>query len=307
MVCDRVTHTWKQLRNRFKRPGNALLLGSSCLALGIGVLAWLGNDQSGSLKARSTPSLLDLLDEVGHDATQERQSVDPSNPPQPPRSISWSSPLARQCSGIDSKVKNRLQAQQRSLKDRRISVATDPSNFGKRYRTNPWGGSLNPDPRVVVLHETVYSLQSAVNTFMTPHPRDEDQVSYHTLIGLDGKIVDLVDPLMRAYGAGYSAFLGEWAVTNPKIKGSVNNFALHLSLETPRDGANNQSTHSGYTKAQYDSLALVLNNWIDRFGFDPAAITTHRHVDLGGERADPRSFAWHQLQVRLAALGTLCS
>lgn len=84
MVCDRVTHTWKQLRNRFKRPGNALLLGSSCLALGIGVLAWLGNDQSGSLKARSTPSLLDLLDEVGHDATQERQSVDPSNPPQPP-------------------------------------------------------------------------------------------------------------------------------------------------------------------------------------------------------------------------------
>ena len=152
----------------------------------------------------------------------------------------------------------------------------------------------------------MYSLQSAVNTFLTPHPRDADQVSYHTLIGLDGKIVDLVDPLNRAYGAGYSAFLGEWAVTNPKIRGSVNNFALHLSLETPENGANSRSSHSGYSPAQYDSLALVLSDWISRFGFTPAAITTHRHVDLGGERGDPRSFDWDELQTRLAALDALC-
>ena len=38
----------------------------------------------------------------------------------------------------------------------------------------------------------------------------------------------------------------------------------------------------------------------------PAAITTHRHVDLGGERDDPRSFDWSKLQTRLAALGDLC-
>ena len=38
----------------------------------------------------------------------------------------------------------------------------------------------------------------------------------------------------------------------------------------------------------------------------PAAITTHRHVDLGGARADPRSFSWSDLQNRLAALGRLC-
>jgi len=35
-------------------------------------------------------------------------------------------------------------------------------------------------------------------------------------------------------------------------------------------------------------------------------ITTHRHVDLGHERADPRSFNWDALQQRLAALGVLC-
>ena len=54
-------------------------------------------------------------------------------------------------------------------------------------------------------------------------------------------------------------------------------------------------------------MALVLDEWIERFGFQPAAITTHQHVDLGGERADPRSFSWADLQIRLAALGKLCT
>ena len=305
MVFYRVTEIWKRVQSHLSHRGATLILCSGTLVVGIGALAWLSNDQSGALKA-SSPSLLDLLDEVGSETKRERQQVEPSGQPQPPRAISWSSPLAKQCSGFDEKVKHRLAAQQRTLKQRRVSVATDPTNLGERFRINPWGATLNPDPRVVVLHETVHSLQSAVNTFMTPHPRDADQVSYHTVIGLDGKIVDLVDPLKRAYGAGYSAFLGEWAVTNPKIRGSVNNFALHLSLETPQDGGNSRSTHSGYSREQYDSLALVLKDWIDRFGFTPAAITTHRHVDLGGERGDPRSFDWDQLQTRLAALQVLC-
>ena len=305
MVFNRVTEIWKRVQSHLSDRGATLILCSCTLILGMGALAWLSNDQTGALKARS-PSLLDLLDGIGSEAKRGHQKVEQTKQPLPPRAISWSSPLAKQCSGFDAKVKNRLDAQQRTLKQRRLSLATDPSNFGERFRINPWGATLNPDPRVVVLHETVYSLQSAVNTFMTPHPRDADQVSYHTVIGLDGKIVDLVDPLNRAYGAGYSAFLGEWAVTNTKIRGSVNNFALHLSLETPQDGGNSRSAHSGYSTAQYDSLALVLKDWIDRFGFTPAAITSHRHVDLGGERGDPRSFDWDELQTRLAALNVLC-
>ena len=86
----------------------------------------------------------------------------------------------------------------------------------------------------------------------------------------------------------------------------MNNFALHLSFETTKDGHDNDKRHSGYTQAQYDAMAPVLNDWLDRFGFEPAAITTHQHVDLGGERADPRSFSWSDLQIRLAALGKLC-
>ena len=107
-------------------------------------------------------------------------------------------------------------------------------------------------------------------------------------------------PLNRAYGAGFSAFLGEWAITNKKLKGSVNNFALHLSLETPPSGANANGSrlhHPAIRRVGLGAVGLdpVLN-------LPPAAITTHRHVDLGGERSDPRSFDWSKLQARLAAL-----
>lgn len=286
---------------RLHRPGVGIVLVSTAtLFVLVSLVGVTAEKDSGARR----PSLLDLLNEVGKDK-DSGQGID-GEPPLPPKALSWSSPLARQCSGIDPSVRERLLRRKRSLAQERKNIPADPSNFGSRYRRNPWGQPLNPDPRVVVLHETVYSLGSAINTFLTPHPRDADQVSYHTLIGLDGSIVDLVDPLQRAFGAGYSAFLGEWAVTNAKFKGSVNNFALHLSLETPEDGHDNDNRHSGYTPAQYDAMALVLDEWIERFGFQPAAITTHQHVDLGGERADPRSFSWADLQIRLAALGKLC-
>ncbi|MGL6135091.1 MAG: N-acetylmuramoyl-L-alanine amidase, partial [Prochlorococcaceae cyanobacterium] len=157
-----------------------------------------------------------------------------------------------------------------------------------------------------VLHETVYSMDSAINTFRTPHPRDEDQVSYHAVIGLDGRVVKLLDPSKRAYGAGNSAFRGEWAITNPTVRGSVNNFALHVSLETPADGEHTGPVHSGYNAAQYDGLAALLAVWMERFPISPDQITTHRAVDLWGERADPRSFDWEALRLRLEALGLLC-
>ena len=112
--------------------------------------------------------------------------------------------------------------------------------------------------------------------------------------------------LFRSFGAGNSAFGGAWAITNPKVGGSVNNFALHLSLETPIDGEDQEPTHKGYSPAQYDAMALVLADWMRRYSIPAGAITTHRYVDLAGERADPRSFRWQELQDRLAALGVIC-
>jgi hypothetical protein len=165
----------------------------------------------------------------------------------------------------------------------------DPTNFGDRYIKDINGRLASYEP-IIVLHETVGSASSAINYFQTPHPRDEDQVSYHTLIGLDGTVYYLVPPDKRAFGAGNSVFLGangeESVQTNPNFPPSVNNFAYHISLETPADGDNNNSSHSGYTNAQYQSLAWL----VAKTSVPNNRITFHKIVDRSRSRQDPRSF-----------------
>lgn len=166
----------------------------------------------------------------------------------------------------------------------------DPSNYGERFALDANGNPLNND-FIVVLHETVGSASSALNLFARHHPHDEDQVSYHTLVGLDGTVYYVVPPEQRAFGAGDSTFqtaAGEETVTtNPEFPSSVNNFAYHISLETPPDGQNNRrSQHSGYTEAQYQSLAWLLA----RTTVPDYRITTHKEVDRSGSRSDPRSY-----------------
>ncbi|MCC0179503.1 N-acetylmuramoyl-L-alanine amidase [Waterburya agarophytonicola K14] len=174
----------------------------------------------------------------------------------------------------------------------RYAVAKiDPSNYGDRYSTDIHGKTLNNQP-IAVLHETVGSATSAINTFRTPQSSDQHQSSYHALITLDGMIVYLVPSDKRAFGAGNSVFKSSWGIetvqTNPNLPASVNNFAYHISLETPPDGRNKSgnSYHSGYTDSQYKSLAwlLALSSIPDE------RITTHKNVDLSGNRFDPRSF-----------------
>lgn len=164
-----------------------------------------------------------------------------------------------------------------------------PSNYGPRYLTDIYGNEANNAP-IVVIHETVGSASSAINLFQRNHPRDADQVSYHSLIKRDGTIVHIVHPQMRAFGAGNSVFEGpngaETVRTHPDFPPSVNNFAYHTSLESPSDGRGNQSSHSGYTAAQYQSLAWI----VARLPVSEERITTHRNVDRSGNRRDPRSF-----------------
>ena len=166
----------------------------------------------------------------------------------------------------------------------------DPSNYDQRVTVDAQGNPVDNE-YIVVLHETVGTAMSAINTFQTYHPNDDDQVSYHSLITLDGTVVYLVPPEQRAFGAGNSAFIsakGEESVsTNAQFPSSVNNFAYHISLETPPDGRNNSNPmHSGYTEAQYQSLAWL----ISRSTIPEERITTHKAVDRSGARADPRSF-----------------
>lgn len=275
---------------------------AAATALTLGGLLWLSRglfDRSADGQAGG--SLLDLLQEGQGGSSPTQRRVKP-----PPARAAWQSPLRQACPIRDPEEERRLAALLAELPGRRQRIAIDPSNYGQRLRRDIDGNRLDPRPRVVVLHETVYGLSSAINTFRTHHPDDANQVSYHTLIGGDGQVVDTVPPEKRAFGAGYSAFGGEWAVTSSKVSGSLNNFALHLSLETPIDGEHDGPFHSGYSSAQYDALAVVLADWMGRFPIRPEGITTHQHVDLGGERSDPRSFDWSQLRRRLAALGMIC-
>lgn len=174
----------------------------------------------------------------------------------------------------------------------------DPTNYGDRFIVDANGNPVQND-LIVVLHETVGSANSALNEFQTRHPRDADQVSYHSLIRRNGTIVYLVPPEKRAFGAGNSVFVGangaEAVRTNPAFPASVNNFAYHTSLESPSDGRGNQRNHSGYTAAQYRSLAWLVAQ--TRVPTD--RITTHRSVDRSGTRLDPRSFDTRQFMSLL--------
>jgi len=177
----------------------------------------------------------------------------------------------------------------RTFTPREVAMIADASNFGDRYFLDVNGKPALLEP-VVVIHETVGSANSALNMFRTYHPLDDDQVSYHTLIRRDGTIVYVVPPDKRAYGAGNSVFAsskGNEAVrTNATLPPSVNNFAYHISLETPGDGNNNNRGHSGYTYDQYQSLAWI----VSKTGVTNDRITTHRAVDRSRSRMDPRSF-----------------
>ncbi|WP_404785285.1 peptidoglycan recognition family protein [Altericista sp. CCNU0014] len=172
-----------------------------------------------------------------------------------------------------------------------------PTNFGERYLQDINGQPVSNSP-IIVLHETVSAGWQTVRFFQTPHPRDEDQVSYHTLIKRDGTVFYLVPPDKRAFGAGNSIFAGESVKTNRLYSSSVNNFAYHISFETPPDGRHNGNTHSGYTDAQYRAAAWL----VSKTGVPADRITTHKAVDRSGTRRDPRSFEPEKFAQLLASL-----
>ncbi|MBD2604940.1 N-acetylmuramoyl-L-alanine amidase [Scytonema hofmannii FACHB-248] len=166
----------------------------------------------------------------------------------------------------------------------------NPSNYGERYTKDVNGISVNNLP-IIVLHETSNSAQSAIYFFQRPHTDENVQASYHAIIKLDGTVIYTVPPNKRAFGAANSVFDSangsESVKTNLNLPPSVNNFAYHVSLETPLDGwTNTEPIHSGYTDAQYYSLAWL----IAQSDVPDHRITTHRLIDRSGTRIDPRSF-----------------
>ncbi len=188
-----------------------------------------------------------------------------------------------------SKVAETSKISQKIAAPKELIALADSSNYGDRYLKDLNGRPATQEP-IIVLHETVGSTGSVMSYFQTFHSDEDEQASYHSLITPDGTVVYFVPPDKRAFGAGDSEFvssLGKEAVqTSPHHPRSVNNFAYHIALETPADGMNDDKSHSGYTEAQYRSLAWL----ITRTSVPGQRITTHRAVDRSGSRIDPRSF-----------------
>lgn len=194
-----------------------------------------------------------------------------------------------------------LQSNLSALAPRQEAALAHPTNYGDRYAKDIFGKPVENLP-LVVLHETVGTADSAINTVRTPHYNEDDQTSYHSIIRLDGTIVYVVPPEKRAFGAGNSVFKTakgpETVKTHQAFPPSVNNFAYHISLETPADGHNNAEIHSGYTDAQYRSLAWL----VAHTSVTDDRVTTHRAIDQSGSRIDPRSFDASKFYSYLRAL-----
>jgi hypothetical protein len=171
---------------------------------------------------------------------------------------------------------------------RREFAWANRNNFGDRLLRDPRRRLVAYAP-LIVLHETNYSADSALSWFSLSELSDEQQASYHAIIRRDGTVIQVVPTDKKAYGAADSAFRRGPHLETIYGRGgmpSVNSFTYHISFETPLDGQNNAPTHSGYTPEQYRSLA-----WLVALTRVPnERITTHKAVDLSGERMDPRSF-----------------
>ncbi|MEB3317330.1 MAG: peptidoglycan recognition family protein [Cyanobacteriota bacterium] len=187
-----------------------------------------------------------------------------------------------------------------------VATPADPTNYGERLRHDGHGRRVPHEPQVIVLHETVVNEADALKLFRTPHPRDEDQVSYHMLLSPTGERLRLVSDEKRAYGAGMSA----WGDMSVRIRsssvGSINNVSLHLSLVTPPDGRGNSPAHSGYTPAQYQAAAAQVLLWQARWGIPLSRLTTHAAVDRSRSRYDPRAFRWDRFEQAWQAAAKAC-
>ncbi|KEF40863.1 MAG: hypothetical protein ER33_14690 [Cyanobium sp. CACIAM 14] len=181
-----------------------------------------------------------------------------------------------------------------------------PSNFGERQPRDVLGRRVPHTPMLVVLHESVLSAPATLVLFRTAHPKDEDQVSYHVLVDRSGRRLRFVPDGQRAFGAGMSAFGDATVRIRPTSVGSINNVALHLSLETPADGRGDGDAHSGYTPRQYEAAAAQVLLWQGRFGIPLSRVTTHAAVDRSHSRYDPRSFRWDRFRAAYDKAAASC-
>ena len=95
MVRDRLSRFWSGVRTRINEYQSLGISIAAAGALTLGLTGWVLTDQE---------DLSPVVVERG----RQRENIPSSSGPCPHKSLSWSSPLARQCSGVDTALRSRL-------------------------------------------------------------------------------------------------------------------------------------------------------------------------------------------------------
>ena len=115
----------------------AVISGSSLMLLFLG---WLAADQRDLSHAGSRPSLLELLDQVSKEKADHRGGSIQHVTVHCGRS--WTSPLARQCSGIVPMCAVGWRPG-RNRSAWRKDLPIDPTNYGERHKRDAFGQALD--------------------------------------------------------------------------------------------------------------------------------------------------------------------
>lgn len=137
-------------------------------------------------------------------------------------------------------------------------------------------------PLLVVIHETLITAEDSILL----HGDSNYYASYHSLIHRNGTITYLTPADCKAYAAAQSSFTDPFGEVQ-NVQGSVDDFAYHITLETPPDGIENPKSeyHIGYTKEQYVSLAWLCSS----VGVERGRIVSHGEITTP-KTLEPRCF-----------------
>ena len=155
----------------------------------------------------------------------------------------------------------------------------------KRPSPNHGARPSGAKPDLIVIHGTAGKTDEGDVAWCTD-PRSE--VSYHYIVGRDGKIYQLVPDEARAWHAGVSSWEGV---------PDCNDYSIGVAFSN--DG------REPYTRQQYAAGGVLLAELVRRHGIATHRIVGHYHVSPG-RKTDPwYHFDWARLFAAMyAALST---
>ncbi len=151
-------------------------------------------------------------------------------------------------------------------------------DLGIIYKHSTHCRNRSKDIKYIVLHCSIYSPLKMIKLF------NELRLSTNYIIGRNGKIYEMIPPLLVAYHAGNSSWQGS-------IELSLNECSIGIELEAPTLG----QKKSDYTKKQISSLIDLINKLIKEYKIPYYNILGHS--DIAPQRkADPGVFfPWRKL------------